>query len=414
VQAARDRTEEIKGVLNYDFRHKAAEDALEMDMLLSQVATLTSQLDVATTQVAELEGRLKQKNFSGSDLLAYLNEGDSEVRGNWPRLARVLRCYQNGVKPPSSWKTWVTVDAADKRFRSVPPYPDTPPPDSDDDEDLGDNIADEEAKSEDKPPPSGGVVDMTGSESSSSSAPSTPKGSRRSSRRDSASSVASSSTKVSYQPFPFELVPCKKSPRPADEDLPHSVQDCRERLPEFVAWEDVRRDVQLVMRAGEGYSKAVDRMGKDKPAHHLFFRRDLLEMLATMMHRKCLDSTPWTKYVQERYFVMAVNVIEKRIDEKIPHPDWPKLSNIAEELGFIEGGGDDVKEDHSSDDSYDDKQERKAKKQSRKERKKTPGPRPSASLHSSRRRRSQRLPCLRVTAATATWSSLLVGSRKSS
>jgi hypothetical protein len=68
--------------------------------------------------------------------------------------------------------------------------------------------------------------------------------------------------------------------------------------------------VQLVMRAGEGYSKAVDRMGKDKPAHHLFFRRDLLEMLATMMHRKCLDSTPWTKYVQERYFVMAVSVIE--------------------------------------------------------------------------------------------------------
>jgi hypothetical protein len=133
-----------------------------------------------------------------------------------------------------------------------------------------------------------------------------------------------------------------------------------------------------------------------------------------MMHRKCLDSTPWTKYVQERYFVMAVNVIEKRIDEKIPHPDWPKLSNIAEELGFIEGGGDDVKEDHSSDDSYDDKQERKAKKQSRKERKKTPGPRPSASLHSSRRRRSQRLPWSRVTAATATWSSLLVGSRKSS
>jgi hypothetical protein len=91
VQAARNRTEEIKGVLNDDFRHKAAEDALEMDMLRSQVATLTSQLDVATTQVAVLEGRLKQKNFSGSDLLAYLNEGDSEVRGNWPRLARVLR-----------------------------------------------------------------------------------------------------------------------------------------------------------------------------------------------------------------------------------------------------------------------------------------------------------------------------------
>jgi hypothetical protein len=296
--------------LNYDFRHKAAEDALEMDMLRSQVATLTSQLDVATTQAAELESHLKQKNFSGSDLLTYLNEGDSKVRGNWPRLARVLRCYQNGVKPPSLWKTWVTVDAAEKRFRSVPPYPDTPPPDSDDDEDLGDNIADEETKSEDKPPPSGNAFAMTGNDSSSSSAPSTPKSSRHSSRRDSTSSVASFSTKISYQQFPFEFVPCKKSPRPADEDVPHSVQDCRERLPEFVAWEDVRRDVQLVMRAGEGYSKAVDRMSKDKPAHHLFFRRDLLEMLATMMHRKCLDSTPWTKYVQERYFVMAVSVIE--------------------------------------------------------------------------------------------------------
>jgi hypothetical protein len=82
VQAACNRTEEIKGVLNYDFRHKAAEDALEMYMLRSQVATLTSQLDVATTQVTELESRLKEKTFSGSDLMAYLNEGDSEVRGN--------------------------------------------------------------------------------------------------------------------------------------------------------------------------------------------------------------------------------------------------------------------------------------------------------------------------------------------
>jgi hypothetical protein len=174
----------------------------------------------------------------------------------------------------------------------VPPYPDAPPADSDDDEDLGDNIADEEAKSEDKPPPSGNVVDMTGGGSLDSSAPSTPKSSRRSPRRDSTSLVASTSAKISYQQLPFELVPGKKSPRPADEELPHSVQDCLERLPEFVAWGDVRQDVQLVMRAGEGYSKAVDRMGKDKPAHHLFFRRDLLEMLATMMQRQCLDSTP--------------------------------------------------------------------------------------------------------------------------
>jgi hypothetical protein len=71
---------------------------------------------------------------------------------------------------------------------------------------------------------------------------------------------------------------------------------------------------------------------------------------------------------------MAVNVIEKRIKEKISHPSWPKLTNIAEKLGFIEGGEDDVKEDHSSDDSYDDKQERNAKKEARKERMKTPGP----------------------------------------
>jgi hypothetical protein len=88
--------EEIKGVLDYDFRHKAAKDALELDMLRSQVATLTSQLDFAHTQVAGLEGCLKEKTFSRSDLLVYLNEGDSEVRGNSPRSARVLRCYQNG------------------------------------------------------------------------------------------------------------------------------------------------------------------------------------------------------------------------------------------------------------------------------------------------------------------------------
>jgi len=84
VQAARNRTEEIKGVLNDDFRHKAAEDALEMDMLRSQVATLTSQLDVATTQVAVLEGLAWRVSCAdirtGSSLLRRGRHGSRSTR----------------------------------------------------------------------------------------------------------------------------------------------------------------------------------------------------------------------------------------------------------------------------------------------------------------------------------------------
>ncbi|KAE9271895.1 hypothetical protein PF008_g30239 [Phytophthora fragariae] len=148
TQAIRDEASHTQGVLEADFARLARENLEEAATLRQRNDDLESQLRYAQSQISTLEQRVRDKRFDVDGLLVFLNAGSNEVRGNWPRFRKLLGQFQRGAAAPPSWKTWITVEAADKFFRMIPPYPDPAPPDSDE----NDDDAEQEEKSEDNPP----------------------------------------------------------------------------------------------------------------------------------------------------------------------------------------------------------------------------------------------------------------------
>ncbi|KAE9004026.1 hypothetical protein PR003_g18750 [Phytophthora rubi] len=148
TQSIRDEASHAQGLLDADFARLARENLEETATLRQRNDDLESQLRYAQSQISTLEQRVRDKRFDADGLLAFLNTGSNEVRGNWPRFRKLLGQFQRGVATPPSWKTWITVEAADKSFRMIPPYPGPAPPDSDE----GDDDMEQEEKSEDNPP----------------------------------------------------------------------------------------------------------------------------------------------------------------------------------------------------------------------------------------------------------------------
>ncbi|KAE8992800.1 hypothetical protein PR002_g20425 [Phytophthora rubi] len=147
TQSIRDEASHTQGLLEADFARLARENLEETAALRQRNDDLESQLRYAQSQISTLEQRVRDKRSDADGLLAFLNTGNNEVRGNWPRFRKLLGQFQRGVAAPPSWKTWITVEAADKSFRMIPPYPGPAPPDSDENDD---NMEQEE-KSEDNP-----------------------------------------------------------------------------------------------------------------------------------------------------------------------------------------------------------------------------------------------------------------------
>ncbi|KAE8887230.1 hypothetical protein PF003_g28676 [Phytophthora fragariae] len=121
TQSIRDEASHAQGLLEADFARLARENLEETAALRQRNDDLESQLRYAQSQISTLEQRVRDKRFDVDGLLAFLNTGNNEVRGNWPRFRNLLGQFQRGVAAPPSWKTWITVEAADKSFRMIPP-----------------------------------------------------------------------------------------------------------------------------------------------------------------------------------------------------------------------------------------------------------------------------------------------------
>ncbi|KAE9005147.1 hypothetical protein PR002_g16853 [Phytophthora rubi] len=177
----------------------------------------------------------------------------------------------------------------------IPPYPGPAPLVSDE----GDDDVEQEEKSEDNPPSSKPEQDA-------------PRGKEPRKSQSGSKRRASSQRRVDVE------VQCRPTvhpdsdvgPRPASEVLPFTISEACALLPEFIAWEDLRPDVQWAMRTGLGYDEAVELMLADDAQHALFHRDSLCDMLATMMYRHKLDDTRWARYVPTAYYVMAEVLLE--------------------------------------------------------------------------------------------------------
>ncbi|EGZ29371.1 hypothetical protein PHYSODRAFT_322894 [Phytophthora sojae] len=290
-----------RAMLDDNFRRLAKENLEETSALQGRVDELETQLAYANTQIAHLQRSAQETRFDTARLMDFLNSGGTEVRGNWPRLRKLFRRFQNGAIPPGDWRTWIT---------------------SDDDEGGADGDAQEE-KTEDNPPPASVPVATPPRCTQQSSPGSSKSGSGR----------GSSSKKVKVvQRRPSAHPKSQVGPRPPRFPLKLLVQEACALLPEFIAWQDLRPDVQWPMRSGVDYHEAVNTLGMDQVGHGHFHRDSLLKMLATMMYHRKLDETPWAQYVPVSYYRMAEVILDDWLDKEYVPPAWPPLRNLAEDL----------------------------------------------------------------------------------
>ncbi|KAE8884256.1 hypothetical protein PF005_g19620 [Phytophthora fragariae] len=199
----------------------------------------------------------------------------------------------------------------------IPPYPGPTPPDSDE----GDDDAEQVEKSEDNPPSPDPKRDAPRGKE--------PREPQSGSKRRAS---AQRSVEVDVQCRPTVHPESDVGPRSSSEALPFTISDACALLPEFIAWEDLRPDVQWAMRTGLGYDEAVEIMLADTAQHALFHRDSLCDMLATMMYRHKFDDTLWAMYVPTAYYVMAEVILENWLERGVVPPEWPDLHNLTEDL----------------------------------------------------------------------------------
>lgn len=132
-----------------------------------------------------------------------------------------------------------------------------------------------------------------------------------------------------------------------------SIEDACKALLGPVVWRKLRRDLRCAILANLSYEDALDRLGKDKPAHNLFRRADLTEMLASMMHYRRLDVTPWAHYVPEVFFIRAGPLLESLQTEKKLPEKWPALDDHVQDL-FETLPVSELSDDEDIDSNYDD------------------------------------------------------------
>ncbi|OWY94980.1 hypothetical protein PHMEG_00035147 [Phytophthora megakarya] len=142
-------------------RSKMSSPNWTVNSLWLLMSELSSRLaSSATRTISRLEKAKQAKGFDADKLMTFVHENQGSIRGRWTCLRHLLRHFERGTQPPAGWKTWLTVEAADKPYRAMPPFPNVPDHDSEasDDEEIvvsdGDDVPDQESnsKSEENPP----------------------------------------------------------------------------------------------------------------------------------------------------------------------------------------------------------------------------------------------------------------------
>uniref|UniRef100_H3H7V7 Uncharacterized protein n=1 Tax=Phytophthora ramorum TaxID=164328 RepID=H3H7V7_PHYRM len=189
---------------------------------------------------------------------------------------------------------------------------------------------DDDGEFKDSGPPSDALtVDLTQDSSSGVPDDSSPKR-----KRSSGGKSRGSSRKVpdAIQDFPSEWDRTSDEQCLQDTSNISSEQDAHKMLADFpVVWDQLRLDVQMLMRSGVGYSGAVELLDQDQVLHTKFPLDPLLEMLVRMMFWNKLDETPWTKHVPRRYFRAARAKLDDLLEDDVQPPVWDALMSLDQE-----------------------------------------------------------------------------------
>ncbi|OWZ01407.1 hypothetical protein PHMEG_00027213 [Phytophthora megakarya] len=137
---------------------------------------------------------------------------------------------------------------------------------------------------------------------------------------------------VKIQPCPSVHLESAKRVLRIFSDPKLSFEQVQSRFPYFLTLSDLHQDALLTMQAGFGYSLAVHMMGDNAVAHHEFPEIKLCDMLVQRMYLRCLDDTPWTQHVPDRYFKTAEVTVRTHLPSGVYPPEWPVLHNVRDDL----------------------------------------------------------------------------------
>ncbi|GMF58158.1 unnamed protein product [Phytophthora fragariaefolia] len=238
-----------------------------------------------------------------------VGDGTGVPKGTCISMARPAS--PDGTFPPE-WQTIITIMANDNLAFQAPPFVRMDPPQDEDDE---------ETKESDPPAPDSFLDLSRGASTTKFRSKSSQLGKRASGSQSSKSHKKQAPDGV--QELPSEWVGSTSPCRPEEVPLPLSPAQARASLADYpVVWEDLRRDVKLLMEDGLEYPAALALAGEDKCLHSSFPLDDLTIMLLSMMHWHRLDSAPWTKYVPRRYFTAALVALEGLRRTGTHIPEW--------------------------------------------------------------------------------------------
>ncbi|KAE9309318.1 hypothetical protein PR003_g20542 [Phytophthora rubi] len=291
-----------------DFKRAAQNHEQEEEVLRSRLASMTQERDDMFAFARMLKRQLKAGALNVPRVMNFLNQHQTQVVGNWPRLKALLEHLKDHQAPPDNWTTQIMVTAIDDYSAQPGPFAA-----------LDEEDADEEKKEEDGDGPSSGSKSAPLDFTQDPTPPSTPQTPPSKQRKHSVSS-----RKLQLRPDPY--TPSDQDALDHQKSLTRTAEEARASLADHaVIWDKQRTDLQLVMRSGLDYLDAFELVSGDHLVHPRIPVRELTLMLARMMYWGRLNHTPWARYVPS----WCCKEAESHLDNLDGAPAcWPALKKL--------------------------------------------------------------------------------------
>ncbi|GMF61108.1 unnamed protein product [Phytophthora fragariaefolia] len=261
------------------FKHAAQIHEREEEALRTKLEIASQERDDVFAYIRVLKNQLKAGSLNVPRVMNFLNQHQTQVVGNWPRLKGLLEHIKDHKAPPDSWTTQIMVTTIDDY--SAQPGPFTT---------LDEDGPDEEKKEGNDSGSGSGSKNVPLDFTQDSTPPATPQ------TPPSKHGKASSAGSRKLQLRPDSYAPSTEDPLDPCTSLARTVDETRASLADHaVVWDKQRTDLQLVMRSGLDYLDAFELVNGDHVVHPRFQIRDLTLMLVRMMYWGKLNQTPWAR-----------------------------------------------------------------------------------------------------------------------
>ncbi|KAE8989646.1 hypothetical protein PF011_g18680 [Phytophthora fragariae] len=291
-----------------DFKRAAQNHEQEEEALRSRLASMTQERDDMFAFARVLVRRLKAGSINVPKMMNFLNQHQTQVVGNWPRLKALLEHLKDHQVPPDNWTTQIMVTAIDDCSAQPVPFVT-----------LDEDDQSEEKKEEDGSGSGSGSKNAPLDFTQDPTPPATPQTPPSKQRKHSVSS-----RKLQLRPDPY--TPSDKDALDPQKSFTRTAEEARASLADHaVIWDKQRTDLQLVMRSGLDYLDAFELVSGDHPVHPRIPVRELTLMLTRNMYWGRLNQTPWARYVPSWCYKKAEAYLDNLDDSPAR---WPALKKL--------------------------------------------------------------------------------------